>query len=256
MVSLRDVMADVGIDTSGAVSVLRNFFGFQRARVPTDPDNTVTASVRVLTQIGRVRQRHLHLNVIEVGLDTLTATDRDRRQERIDYAIYRTQNVYAGVNLGIGRVLYYNITDAGSDGLADIGSEDEADELVERATVENDGVDCFVVRTISGGFTGMAAAIPGSCDKGSKTDGLVAGASDRGDEGFAKTFAHELGHHLGLSHPHGDDDCPTTTAGQNNLMSQSRCAAAGGEAGWRAAVLLTSAQGATMRGHCSTHDGI
>lgn len=252
MASLKETMRCIGVDTNRDLSVLGDFFGFRRRRVPTDP--SANASVSLRTQIERLQQRHLHLNVIRVGFDTLSAATRDRRIERIDYAIYRTREIYAAVDLGVGRVQHWHIDSADADGLDDIGDEGEADELVERATVSNDGVDCFVVRNISGGFIGKASAIPGSCEKGSKTDGIVAGESNLGDETFAKTFAHELGHHLDLTHNHGGN-CPTTTNEQNNLMAQSRCAAAAGEAGQRAAVLLTSSQGSTMRSHCSTKSG-
>jgi hypothetical protein len=250
MPSLKAMMGCLDIDTDQNLSVLGDFFGFLRRRVPTDP--SATASVSVKSQIARVQQRHVHLNVIRVGFDTLSATTRDRRHERIDYALYRTQNIYATVNLGVGRVLHWVIDSADADGLDDLGSQDEADELVERATVDNDGIDCFVVRNISDtSFVGKASAIPGSCDKGSKSDGTVAGESGRGDEFFAKTFAHEIGHHLGLSHNHGANNCPATTTGQNNLMAQTGCRAGA----VRNAVLLTSGQGADMRSHCSTHRG-
>lgn len=252
MANLKTIMNCLDIDTSGNVSVLRDFFGFSRGRVPTDP--SATASVSVKGQIQRVQGKHVHLNVIRVGFDTLSAPQQETRTERIDYAIYRTRIIYGNVNLGVGRVQHWVITSANADGLDDIGSSDEVDELVERATVNNDGVDCFVVRNISAGFIGQASAIPGSCDKGSKTDGVVAAESGLGDETHAKTFAHEIGHHLGLSHNHGSN-CPTTTNAQNNLMAQSRCAASGGEAGQRAAGLLISSQGSTMRGHCSAQDG-
>lgn len=45
--ALRDCM---DIDTSGSNSVLHDFFGFTRARVPTDPDTTVIAEVSMLKQ--------------------------------------------------------------------------------------------------------------------------------------------------------------------------------------------------------------
>ena len=110
-------------------------------------------------------------------------------------------------------------------------------------------------------FVGRADAIPGSCDKSSKDDGLVAGAINRGGgltmglDAFSRTFAHEIGHLMGLSHNHGGrPDCPSTTNGCNNLMAQTRCATSCG-GGTRAAVLLTSGQGSTMRGHCSVRSG-
>lgn len=241
MASLKSTMRCIGAETEG--SVLRNFFGFFRARVPTDVLGTTPSTVSLKTQMARVQQRHVHFNVIRVGFDTFSDSTFDRRMERIDYAILRTQNIYAAVNLGVGRVTHWRIDSADADGLDDIGSEDEAEELIERATVGGGGIDCFVVRNISAGFIGIAPQ---------KADGVIAGESGLGDETFAKTFAHEVGHFLSLSHNHGSA-CPTGTTARNNLMAQSRCAAASGEAGQRVAVLLTAGQGQAMRGHGSTH---
>jgi hypothetical protein len=163
MASVKPIMGCLGIDTSGTVSVLGDFFGFIRARVPADPDTTVTAQVSVLAHVVR------------------------------------------------------NISDPD--------------------------------------FVGKSSDIPGECDKEAKDDGVVAGEIGRGSEGFSRTFAHEIGHHLGLSHNHGGDpDCPDTAAGCNNLMAQTRCATSCG-GGARAAVLLTGSQGSTMRSHCAVQDG-
>jgi hypothetical protein len=80
---------------------------------------------------------------------------------------------------------------------------------------------------------------------------VVAGEISRvgNPDGFARTFAHEIGHFLGLSHNH-KSDCPSTTAGRNRLMAQTRCqvTAAG-------STLLTNGEGTTIRGHCSVQDG-
>jgi hypothetical protein len=160
------------------------------------------------------------------------------------------------VNLGVGRVLHWFIDAADADGKDDLGSEGEADDLIAEWSVPNDGIDAFVVRNISDpDFVGKASDIPGECDKEAKDDGVVAGEIGRAFEDFSRTFAHEVGHHLGLSHNHGGDpDCPDTTNGCNNLMAQTRCATSCG-GGTRTAVLLTSGQGSTMRDHCSVQDG-
>ena len=87
MASLKSIINCLGIDTNRDLSILGDFFGFLRRRVPTDP--SANASVSVKTQIERVQQRHIHLNVIRVGFDTLSAATQDRLHERIDYAIDR-----------------------------------------------------------------------------------------------------------------------------------------------------------------------
>ena len=258
MASVKAIMGCLGIGTSGTVSVLGDLFGFIRARVPTDPDTTVTANVSVLAHVRGVQGQHIHLNVIRVGFDAIAggAPAQDAALEKLDYALYRTRNIYRGVNLGVGRVLHWFITAADSNGADDLGSEDECDDLIADWSVPNNGVDAFVVRNISDpDFVGKASDIPGECDKEAKDDGVVAGEIGRASEGFSRTFAHEIGHHLGLSHNHGGDpDCPDTTAGCNNLMAQTRCATSCG-GGVRAAVLLTAGQGSTVRDHCAVQDG-
>jgi hypothetical protein len=257
MASVRATMNCLGIDTSGSVSILGDFFGFSRRAVPPDP-TTPTTQVSLLTLVRGAKQKHIHLNVIKVGFDVLPdgADGLDAAFQTIDFAILRMRSIYAAVNLGVGRVLHFSIASAAANGHDDIASEDEADDLICEFSVPNDGVDLFIVRNINTGdattdFVGKASATPGDCDKESKTDGVVAGEINRTGDDFARTFAHETGHHLGLSHNHGSrPDCPGTTNGCNNLMAQTRCANKCG-GGVRTAVLLTSAQGSTMRSHCA-----
>ena len=103
MASVKAMMQCIGVDTSGGVSVLGHFFGFFRRRVPADPTG-VTAQVSLLGQVRGVQGRHVHLNVIAVGFDTLSAADFDDAMEKIDYATFRTRNIYGPVSLGVGRV--------------------------------------------------------------------------------------------------------------------------------------------------------
>ena len=257
MASVRSMMNCMGIDTSGNVSILFHFFGFIRRAVPADPTGAAT-QVSMLGQVRGVQGKHVHLNVIRVGFDALGggAAGLDAALETLDYATFRTRNIYSQVNLGVGRVQHWFITAAQSGGMDDLGSEGEADDLIAEWSVPNNGIDAFVVRNISDtDFVGKAADIPGDCDKESKDDGVIAGEIGRTGDDFARTFAHEIGHHLGLSHNHGGSpDCPGTTNGCNNLMAQTRCANSCG-GGTRMAVLLTSSQGSTMRGHCAVRNG-
>jgi Metallo-peptidase family M12B Reprolysin-like len=250
MASVKSILNCLGIDTGGDVSVLFHLFGFARQRVPTDPDTSVTAQVSTLQQVRDVQGQHIHVNAIRVGFDAIAAGDADEAAEKLDYAIYKIRNVYRPVRLGVGRVEHFVITSGEADGADDLGSEDEADELSDDWTVQNDAIDVFVVRNISDSdFVGISP-VDGSCDKDSKDDGLVGGEINRGFDAVARTFAHEIGHFLGLEHNHDDDECPDTTAGKNNLMAQTKCATS-----VRDSVLLTGGQGSTMRDHCSVRDG-
>ena len=269
MASLRTSIEAINPGIDGRISVLRDFFGFRRSRVPTDPDTSVRASVRVLAQIEAIQGRHLHINHVCIGwLNEASAANRDAGLEKMDYAVYRLRRIYAPADLGIGRVELWWVNLADADGLDDIGSRSEADELWERITIDNNGLDCFVVRTVStSDFVARAADIPGDDEKGGKDDGVLAGGIDRGGgfnmgwEAFARTYAHEIGHYLGLEHGHGSgdncDNCPTTLAGSSRLMAQTRCAGTGcGGPGIRAAVNLNSDDRSTARNGPLTRGGV
>jgi hypothetical protein len=249
MNSVKDILNRIGINTNRDVSVLADLFGFFQRRVPTDPNPMVTASVSVQAQLRAIAGRHIHLNMITVGFDTLSAADQQIAADKVDFAIFRTRNIFAQVNLGVGRVEHWEISAADSNGHDDLGSESEADDLSDRWSVPNDGIDVAIVRNISDpDFVGISPQ-PGDCDKGGKDDGLVGGEINRGFEAFSRSLAHEIGHFLNLSHNHGDT-CPSTTEGQNNLMAQTRCAIS-----VRNSVQLTTSQGNTMRGRCQVRDG-
>lgn len=255
MPSTRSILNCIGRDTSGTNSVLKDLFGFIRGRVPTD-ESGGTFSVSMKDAMKGMEGRHVHLNVIAVGWwNDFSSTNADIGRRKTDFAIMRTRQIYEQANLGIGRVLYGVIDQADADGYHIIGSEGEADDLSDDFSMNNNGIDCFVPRSISDDdFIGISP-VGGDCDKGGKSDGLIAGAIDRGgsvsddfDE-FARTFAHEVGHYLSLPHNHGSS-CPSGSS-RNNLMAQTRCITIDA----RNAITITSSQGSDMRGHCTTRSG-
>ena len=253
MENVRDIFSCIGVDASGEVSILGDLFGFVRRRVPPDPTGVVS-EVSLLAQMQAMKGRHVHLNVIRVGFDALPAADQPGAFERLDYAIHRTRRIYRQVPLGVGRVLHWRIDQADANGRDDIGSEDEADALSDEWSVPNSGVDVFVVRNISSSkFIGISP-VDGSCDKDSKDDGLIGGEIGRAAEGFARTFAHEVGHFLGLEHPfnhdHDDGDCNGSTSNRNRLMAQTRCAI-----DIRDSTNISSGQRSDMRDHCAVRSG-
>ncbi|MEZ4423500.1 MAG: hypothetical protein R3E98_08830 [Gemmatimonadota bacterium] len=247
MASVRSLMQCIGADTSGSSSVLRDFFGFLRARVPTDPDTTVTAEVSLLDQVRGVQGRHVHLNVIQVGFDLVT--DLDGAWEMLDYCVYRTRAIYRTRSLGVGRVLHFEVVSAEAQGFDDIGSRDEAQDLWQSFDVDNNGIDVFVTRANSSPILGRSP-VDGDCDKDGNDDGLWGGDLNRTFDGLSRTFAHEIGHYLSLEHNHGNNNCPTTTAGRNRLMAQTGCAIS-----VRTSVNLTSGEGSDARSHCIVRSG-
>jgi hypothetical protein len=247
--SLRGVLNSIGV-TRRDVSVLRHFLGFTQGQMPRDPEPGVTAQVSLNAVVRSLRGRHFHMNVIRVGYDAIPAADRGRAFERLDYAVYKARNVLRARGMGIGRIERYAITAADANGADDIGSQSEAQDLWRGWSVRNDGLDVFVVRTIStSDFIGLSP-VGGSCNKNSKNSGLLGGGNNRDFDGLARTFAHEIGHFLGLSHNHGSN-CPTTAAARANLMAQTRCTDS-----VRDGTVLTAAQGTTINGHCSVRTGV
>lgn len=225
------------IGLSGRVSVLGDYFGFFRRRVPNDPvTGRVTLSLK--QQVQDVKRRHLHLNIIRVGIDVFTAAQLDR----IDYAIWKTRNIYRTVSLGIGRVQHWDVTVADANGRDLLDSEDEAEELTQEWSVPNNGIDVFVVRDITDpDFVGISP-VEGPCDKDAKgMNGCIGGEVSRTDDPFARTFAHELGHYVGLGHENTRPE---------NLMCQTRLASS-----VRNSVQLTSDQGTNVRDHCAVRTG-
>ncbi|MFN0102251.1 MAG: matrixin family metalloprotease [Bryobacteraceae bacterium] len=198
----------------------------------------VTAQVSVLSQVRAVQGKHFHLNIIRVGKDNFP----DAAFVNEDYALYIARQIYATVNLGIGRVEHYYVLTADADGKDDIGSKKESKQLTQDWTVPNDGIDAFIVQNISAGFGGRSP-IDGTCDKdANKGDsGPLAGESGQSAAKAARALPHEIGHYLGLSH----------TTNPTNLMTPVSVAGVT----LTGSLQLTSNQGQIVRGHCFVRDG-
>ncbi|MCZ4588218.1 hypothetical protein O4328_31850 [Rhodococcus opacus] len=251
-VSVKEMLKCVGADLSDDQSVLFRLFGFRRGRVPPDPASGVTASVSLRQLADDLAGNHVNVNVIAVGFDALRASALADALIEVDYCLYRLRNIYRPVGLGVGRVLHTEIDEADAKGHGDISDGEEGRDLWEGFYVDNNGVDAFVVRSISG-FAGVSP-VGGDCDKQSKDSGLLAGGVDADAEGISRTFAHEVGHFLGL--PHSGDAIfplpPFTTAAERevNLMTQSDEVP-----NVRTTVELTDLQGGWVHRHCKTREG-
>jgi hypothetical protein len=195
MHSLREHFRCLGLGPSG--SVLFDYFGHFRA-----PE-----TLSLQRQMERNRRDHvLHLNFIELAFDTLPEDVRNRFRARIDLAIHRARTVYDQAGIGVARIKHGLIEDAFAGLFPDIGSEGEADDLCSAFSVDNDGIDIFMVLTSPG--SGGSTRKDGSCadDKDGKSSGSVV-PIDQGDpENTATSVSHEVGHYLDLGHSSDPDN--------------------------------------------------
>ncbi len=209
MPSLRTVAGCIGL--SGNFSVLANFFGFIRGQVP--PDRMAPLGSRLtlslLAQVSRLERAqtspdfgdHFHLNVIRVGVERFS--DLDLMQ--IDYSIFRLREIFAG-GLGVGRVQHWFVTVADAGGLDSPTSKSQLEEITETWEIPNNGIDVFIPYAFSVPDLLGHSPNPGpGADKETVigpeavTTGLWV-SQPGGDDQTARTFAHEIGHYLGLDH--------------------------------------------------------
>ena len=255
-ISARTLLSRVGANPAADQSLLLRLFGFRRRRVPADPVAGVTASVSLRALAEDYERPHIHVNVIAMGFDAFGAGEAAAIEE-LDYCVLRLRDIYRPRNIGVRRVLHFEVDAADADGFDVIAGGDEATDLWRSFSVDNNGIDAFVVRSISG-LLGRSPR-PGRCSKGNKRDGLVAGGVQASHDSISRTFAHEIGHYLGLRHNHDDgtgtQNCPTTTTTRRNLMAQTRCTDNPPAVTVRNAILITGAQGSTMRDHCMVRGG-
>jgi Metallo-peptidase family M12B Reprolysin-like len=238
MPSIRSLASCIGL--SDDFSILGDFFGFFRRQVPPDPTGAQTV-VSLWRQAVRLQSDYHNLNVIAVGVDQFTDAD----DIEVDYSIYKLRNIWNQVGLGVGRIQHYGVDTADAGGLDSPTSRGDLEDITDRWTVSNDGIDMFIPHNMNvasnGGVLLGRSAVDGPCeDKDDKgMNGSTAGLW--GSEQTARTFAHELGHYLTLKHRNSQ---PT------NLMCQSSRASS-----TRNSVNLTSGQGSDMKDHCLVDSG-
>ena len=182
--SLFSVAQCIGVNAR-PLSIRYNFFGY----------GTTAVTLSVLTQVRRLRGRHVHMNIIRVGSDQFTNAD----EREIDLAIQFTRDTYAPAGLGVGRIDHFVIDTASANGREVIDNDAEAESLTDEWTVPNDSMDMFFVRAYVGSTAGLSR-VDGPCDKNAAgMDGSVVEMNAGGGvSDFA--LAHEAGHYLGLGH--------------------------------------------------------
>jgi hypothetical protein len=247
MASIRELANCIGV-TESDLSILGDFFGFSRATLPPDPTGADVV-VSLKRQVDRLEGLHCHLNIIRIGSDRFSDSDK----QEIDYSIFKMRNIFHEAGVGIGRILHWGVDSSDADGLEAPTTRGDLKQITQNWTVPNDGIDLFIPDNMSlfdsdGGITLGLSPIGGTCSNKDKTTGMsgsVAGlwGSLSDTDQTARTVSHELGHYLGLTHRNGR---PT------NLMCQSQNVADGGI---RTATDLIERQVNDISNHCSITSG-
>jgi len=142
---------------------------------------------------------HFDLNIIVVGADKFTPAQR----QQVNDSILVMTSIYAPLGPTVGTVNRFSISTANSRWLRSIPDYAGAEKLADLFSVKtNEAIDLFVVATM---MANGWSPLPGKCPKlirkslRSPVVSLDGTAANSGN-----TFAHEIGHFLGL--PHAEDD--------------------------------------------------
>jgi hypothetical protein len=179
-------------------------------------------------QLQLCKGEALNLNIILVASGNFTEDNLIETQNAIQFM----RDIYDDVAVGVRRIGWYQIPNTDAGGYATIGSGDEAHNLTDDWNGPSGALDVFVVRSMNG--AAGWSAVDGPCSKDDKDEMTGSVVSLNGSYSYSgNTFAHEVGHYLGLSHV----SSPTNFIGGNNGASNSNTA-------------ITTGQGNTMKKHC------
>jgi hypothetical protein len=174
--------------------------------------------------------RALDVNIILVGVENFSSAQRTQ----VSASLAIARSIFSNGGLQIRNVEFYEISSAQAGANETIDSQAEAEDLTWDWTVPNNALDLFVVRVMNG--ADGWSAVKGSCDKNVKgmTGSVVSLNGTTANSG--NTFAHEMGHYLGLNH------------------IPDLCNFIGGDGASDACTGIYAWQGATMDSHCFVHD--
>lgn len=189
-VSIRDACKDC-LGKTGTLSVYRDLFGYPWGRIDRD--------LRVRRHIENIRAKSINLCVFFVGHEPgFAGTFTEAQAISTQHAIDLMRELYEQADIGVRKIFWRYIHD---DDAAPYISVDagEATDLTEDYSGPNDGIDLFMVQTITdaGGWSNS----DGPCDKDDKgRTGAVVEVNTSSDDFLGIVVAHEVGHYLGLKH--------------------------------------------------------
>jgi hypothetical protein len=170
------------------------------------------------------------VNLILVGTENFTTALRTQ----LDQSLTGAQAIFTEVGLQMRNFSWFHIDVADAGTYANL-DKSEAPSLTADWTVPNHALDLFIAPMMTGGADGRSA-VNGSCNKDAKgmTGSVVSLNGNAANSG--NTFAHEMGHYLGLDH----------IADPNNFIGNNGASDSNTE--------ILASQGQTMAKHCFVYD--
>lgn len=224
--SVRQVAKDC-VGAGAIFSITRDVFGFAVG----SPAGVVSTRRQLELAGGSA----LDVNLIIVGPTQFSNADYAETSS----ALQIMRDIFAAAGLGIRRVNWQQISTKDAGSYLVINSGAEAHDLTDDWNGPGGALDVFVVRTIVG--ADGWSAVGGPCSKDDKDEMTGSVVSLNGSfQNSGNTFAHEVGHYLGLVHCEDDAQC----TGPNNFILS----------GSDSNTNVMTHQGQKMKTHCYVSD--
>ena len=188
--SVRGIAASC-LGVTGSFSVRADVYGYIWGPMSRD--------LHLLSHLQLISGQAINLSLILVAHEPDFSGQFDQADtQRMQAAVDRMRELYAQVGLGVRKLYWQYIPVADADGHSTVDA-DEATDLTNEWSGDNDGIDVFWVTTVTdaGGWSNS----DGPCDKDEDKERTGVVLELQGSDNFTGILlAHEVGHYLHLKH--------------------------------------------------------